>query len=54
MGGDNNVSVRKNFTPVPIYLPSVKVGDDGVAKITVKLPELADGVQASRQGRERT
>ncbi len=37
--GDNNVSVRKNFTPVPIYLPSVKVGDDGVAKITVKLPD---------------
>jgi uncharacterized protein YfaS (alpha-2-macroglobulin family) len=38
-GGDNNISVRKNFTPVPIYLPSVKVGDDGIAKITVKLPD---------------
>jgi uncharacterized protein YfaS (alpha-2-macroglobulin family) len=31
--------VRKNFTPVPIYLPSVKVGADGVAKIKVKLPD---------------
>jgi uncharacterized protein YfaS (alpha-2-macroglobulin family) len=38
-GSDNNVSVRKNFTPVPIYLPSVAVGADGVAKIKVKLPD---------------
>jgi len=26
-GSDNNVSVRKNFTPVPIYLPNVAVVD---------------------------
>jgi len=38
-GAENNISVRKNFTPVPIYLPSVKVGDDGVAKIRVTLPD---------------
>ncbi|GLS22833.1 hypothetical protein GCM10007874_58530 [Labrys miyagiensis] len=39
MGTDNNISVRKNFTPVPIYLPDVKVGPDGTAKIKVKLPD---------------
>jgi uncharacterized protein YfaS (alpha-2-macroglobulin family) len=38
-GTENNVSVRKNFTPVPIYLPTVTVGSDGVAKIKVKLPD---------------
>ena len=38
-GAETNISVRKNFTPVPIYLPSVKVGADGVAKIKVKLPD---------------
>ena len=38
-GAETNVSVRKNFTPVPIYLPSVKVGADGVAKIRIKLPD---------------
>lgn len=38
-GAENNISVRKNFTPVPIYLPSVKVGADGVAKIKVALPD---------------
>ncbi len=38
-GADSNVSVRKNFTPVPIYLPKVAVGPDGVAKIKVKLPD---------------
>lgn len=38
-GAENNISVRKNFTPVPIYLPSVKVGGDGVAKIKVTLPD---------------
>ncbi|WBK01503.1 MG2 domain-containing protein [Methylocystis parvus] len=38
-GAENNISVRKNFTPVPIYLPNVKVGDDGVAKIKVALPD---------------
>jgi hypothetical protein len=38
-GAETNVSVRKNFTPVPIYLPSVKIGADGVAKIKVRLPD---------------
>ena len=38
-GTDNNISVRKNFTPVPIYLPDVKIGSDGTAKIKVKLPD---------------
>ena len=38
-GAETNVSVRKNFTPVPIYLPSVKIGADGLAKIKVKLPD---------------
>ena len=38
-GAENNVSVRKNFTPVLIYLPSVKIGADGIAKIKVKLPD---------------
>jgi uncharacterized protein YfaS (alpha-2-macroglobulin family) len=38
-GAETNISVRKNFTPVPIYLPSVKIGADGVAKIKIKLPD---------------
>jgi uncharacterized protein YfaS (alpha-2-macroglobulin family) len=38
-GTDNNISVRKNFTPVPIYLPDVKIGPGGTAKIKVKLPD---------------
>jgi uncharacterized protein YfaS (alpha-2-macroglobulin family) len=38
-GAENNISVRKNFTPVPIYLPSVKIGDNGVAKIKFTLPD---------------
>src|SRR5262249_36210408 len=38
-GSDNNVSVRKNFTPVPVYLPKVAVGPDGIAKLKVKLPD---------------
>ncbi len=38
-GTDNNVSVRKNFTPIPIYLPKVIVGANGIAKIKVKLPD---------------
>ncbi|HET6235586.1 MAG TPA: alpha-2-macroglobulin family protein [Acetobacteraceae bacterium] len=37
--GIENISVRRNFTPVPIYLPHVKVGPDGVAHIQVKLPD---------------
>jgi uncharacterized protein YfaS (alpha-2-macroglobulin family) len=38
-GTDNNVSVRKNFTPVPVFLPEVAVGPDGTAKVKVKLPD---------------
>jgi uncharacterized protein YfaS (alpha-2-macroglobulin family) len=41
-GGDQgveNISVRKNFTPVPLYLPRVKIGPDGMARIHVKLPD---------------
>jgi uncharacterized protein YfaS (alpha-2-macroglobulin family) len=37
--GVENISVRRNFTPVPIYLPRVAVGPDGVAHIRVKLPD---------------
>src|SRR6185437_1769483 len=37
--GIANISVRRNFTPVPIYLPHVKVGLDGVAHIQVRLPD---------------
>src|SRR6185437_2155203 len=37
--GIANISVRRNFTPVPIYLPHVKIGPDGVAHIRVKLPD---------------
>lgn len=38
-GTENNVSVRKNFTPVPIFLPNVRIGPDGVARIKVRLPD---------------
>ncbi len=38
-GTDGNVSVRKNFTPVPVYLPNVQIGPDGVARLKVKLPD---------------
>ena len=41
-GGDQgveNISVRRNFTPVPLYVPRVKVGPDGTAHIHVKLPD---------------
>ena len=37
--GMENISVRKNFTPVPLYVPRVKVGADGTAKVHVKLPD---------------
>jgi uncharacterized protein YfaS (alpha-2-macroglobulin family) len=37
--GTPNISVRRNFTPVPIYLPHVQVGPDGLAHIKVKLPD---------------
>lgn len=37
--GMENITVRKNFTPVPLYEPRVKVGPDGTARIHVKLPD---------------
>ena len=37
--GMENISVRKNFTPVPLYEPRVKVGPDGTARLRVKLPD---------------
>ncbi|MBV9076250.1 MAG: alpha-2-macroglobulin, partial [Methylobacteriaceae bacterium] len=37
--GIENISVRKNFTPVPVYLPRVPIGPDGVARVKVKLPD---------------
>jgi uncharacterized protein YfaS (alpha-2-macroglobulin family) len=37
--GMENISVRKNFTPVPLYQPRVRVGPDGTARIHVKLPD---------------
>ena len=37
--GMENISVRKNFTPVPLYEPRVKVGPDGTARVHVKLPD---------------
>ncbi len=38
-GGLENISVRKNFTPVPLYLPRVKFGPDGTAHVPVHLPD---------------
>ncbi len=37
--GMENISVRKNFTPVPFYEPRVKIGPDGTARLHVKLPD---------------
>jgi len=37
--GMENISVRKNFTPVPFYQPRVRVGPDGTARLRVKLPD---------------
>lgn len=34
-----NISVRRNFTPVPVYLPRVRVGADGIARIRVRMPD---------------
>ncbi len=39
LGGMENISVRKNFTPVPLYVPRVMVGADGTARIPVTLPD---------------
>jgi len=38
-GGMANISVRKNFTPVPFYAPRVKFGPDGTAHLQVQLPD---------------
>ena len=38
-GTDTNISVRKNFTPVPFYQPNIKIGSDGVVKLKVALPD---------------
>jgi uncharacterized protein YfaS (alpha-2-macroglobulin family) len=32
-------TVRKNFTPVPYYEPSLRIGPDGTATVKVKLPD---------------
>lgn len=37
--GMENISVRKNFTPVPLYEPRVIVAPDGTARVHVKLPD---------------
>ncbi len=37
--GMANISVRKNFTPVPFYDPRVKFGPDGTARLHVTLPD---------------
>ncbi|MBE9607071.1 alpha-2-macroglobulin [Acetobacteraceae bacterium H6797] len=37
--GQENISVRRNFTPVPVYMPRVRVGADGVARFKVRLPD---------------
>lgn len=37
--GMENISVRKNFTPVPLYEPRVRFGADGTARVHVKLPD---------------
>ena len=37
--GMENISVRKNFTPVPLYEPRVRFGADGQARVHVKLPD---------------
>ncbi|MGE3536123.1 MAG: alpha-2-macroglobulin family protein [Candidatus Tectimicrobiota bacterium] len=38
-GTDSNISVRKNFTPVPVYLPRVRIGPNGMARLKVTLPD---------------
>ncbi len=52
-GTENNISVRKNFTPVPIYLPKVAVGAGRHRQDQGEASRLADRVQAARQGDQR-
>ncbi|HVO02272.1 MAG TPA: alpha-2-macroglobulin family protein [Candidatus Cybelea sp.] len=35
----DNVTVRKNFTPVPYFNPSIMVGPDGKAEVKIKLAD---------------
>src|SRR6185369_16797680 len=35
----DNVTVRKNFTPVPYYNPSIMVGLSGQAEVKIKLAD---------------
>jgi hypothetical protein len=35
----DNVTVRKNFTPVPYFNPSITVGSDGKAEVKIKLAD---------------
>ena len=37
--GLENITVRKNFTPVPFYEPRLRFGPDGTARVHVKLPD---------------
>ena len=37
--GMENITVRKNFTPVPLYEPRVRIGPDGIGRVHVKLPD---------------
>src|SRR5581483_9133542 len=35
----DNVTVRKNFTPVPYFNPSIMIGADGKAEVKIKLAD---------------
>src|SRR5262249_38412144 len=35
----DNITVRKNFTPVPYYNPNIMVGPSGVAEVKIKLAD---------------
>ncbi len=35
----DNVTVRKNFSPVPYYNPAIMVDDSGIATIKIKMPD---------------
>lgn len=35
----DKVTIRKNFKPVPYYNPAIIIGEDGTAKVLVKLPD---------------
>ena len=52
-GTDNNVSVRKNFTPVPIYLPKVDRRPGRRREDKGEAAGFADRLQAAREGDQR-